>query len=305
MSMILLQNTFYIVVLIGLSIPLGNYIFKVMINKKVFLSKVINPIETQIYKLIGKEYLEPMNAKRYSFSVLIFSLVGFIFVWLLQMFQGYLPFNPESLSATSWDLAFNTSASFVTNTNWQAYSGENTLSYLTQFLGLTVQNFVSAATGIAILFVLIRGFVNRQKVDLGNFWVDITRITLYILIPLSFVFAITLVSQGVVQSLSPYKEVFTLENGISQVIPIGPAASQIAIKQLGTNGGGFFGANSAFPFENPNAFTNFLELISILLIPAALCVTYGKAVNDIKQGNSIYITMNDSIYHCVGCRNFK
>ncbi|HBN81085.1 MAG TPA: potassium-transporting ATPase subunit KdpA, partial [Ruminococcaceae bacterium] len=182
-------------------------------------------------------------------------------------------------------------ASFVTNTNWQAYSGESTLSYLSQFLGLTVQNFVSAATGIAVLFALIRGFVLKRKSTIGNFWVDLTRATLYILLPLSFVVAVLLVSQGVVQTFSPYRAVAALESGAAQTLPLGPAASQVAIKLLGTNGGGFFGANSAFPLENATPFSNFIEVLSILLIPAALCVSFGKAVKDGRQGRSIYLVM--------------
>ena len=195
------------------------------------------------------------------------------------------------MPGVGWALAFNTATSFVTNTNWQAYSGETTLSYLTQCLGLTVQNFVSAATGIAVLFALIRGFVRKQQATIGNFWVDLTKSSLYILLPLSFILAIVLVSQGVVQSLGSYHNALALEGGVAQTIPLGPAASQIAIKQLGTNGGGFFGVNSAFPLENPTALSNLLQVLSILLIPAGLCVSFGLAVKDKRQGRSIYAVM--------------
>jgi len=289
--MIILQDIIYLVLLVGLSIPLGIYIYKVMTGQKVFLSRVVAPVENGIYKIMSVKGNEEMGAKKYALSALIFSVIGVIFLWLIQMLQGILLFNPAGIEGTSWHLAFNTAASFVSNTNWQAYSGESGLSYLTQFLGLTVQNFVSAATGIAVLFALIRGFILRQKTTIGSFWTDLTRITLYVLIPLSFVLALILVSQGVVQTFAPYKEVTMLENGAAQTVPLGPAASQIAIKQLGTNGGGFFGANSAFPLENPTAFSNLLQLLSILLIPAALCVSFGKAVKDSRHGKSIYIAM--------------
>jgi K+-transporting ATPase ATPase A chain len=291
MSYTIWQDIFFIVLLVGLSIPLGIYMYKVMTGQKVFLTRVLAPVEKGIYRLMGVEKDEQMSAKKYALSVLVFSAIGFVFLWILQMIQGFLPFNPEGMKAASWDLAFNTAASFVSNTNWQAYSGESTLSYLTQFFGLTVQNFVSAAAGIAVLFALIRGFILKQKKTLGSFWADLTRTTLYVLLPLSFVIALLLVSQGVVQTFSQYKDVAMLESGAVQTIPLGPAASQIAIKQLGTNGGGFFGRNSAYPLENPTPFSNLIQVLSILLIPAALCVTFGKAVKDGKQGRSIYIAM--------------
>ena len=291
MSYIVVQDLFYIVFLIALSVPLGIYIDKVMTGQKVFLSRAFAPLENGIYKIMGTRSDEEMGAKKYTLSVLLFSGIGFVFLFLLLLLQGVLPFNPEGIKGISWHLAFNTAASFVTNTNWQAYSGESALSYLSQFLGLTVQNFVSAATGIAVLFALIRGFVLKRQSTIGNFWVDLTRATLYILIPLSFVIAVLLVSQGVVQTFSPYRAVTTLGSGAAQTLPLGPAASQIAIKQLGTNGGGFFGMNSAFPFENATPFSNFIEVLSILLIPAALCVSFGKAVKDGRQGRSIYLVM--------------
>ncbi|WP_315111742.1 potassium-transporting ATPase subunit KdpA [Clostridium intestinale] len=291
MKYIILQDLFYLIVLVTLSIPLGIYIYKVMSGQKVFLSRLLAPIETLIYRFLGVKKDEDMTGKKYAVSIMSFSIIGILFVFILQLMQNVLPFNTENLKGTSWHLAFNTAVSFVTNTNWQAYSGESTLSYLTQFLGLTVQNFVSAATGIAVLFALIRGFVIKKQKTIGNFWVDLTRITIYVLIPISFVVAILLVSQGVVQTFNPYKEVTSLQGGISQLIPLGPAASQIAIKQLGTNGGGFFGVNSAFPLENPTVISNFIQSILILLIPSALCVSFGKAVKDMKQGRAIYIAM--------------
>lgn len=288
--MIVIQNIVYLTILIGLSIPLGLYIYQIMIGEKFLFKKWGSRIEKFLYKLMGIRE-EEMTAKKYALSVLMFSLVGLVFVFALQIIQSVLPFNPESIPGTSWDLAFNTASSFVSNTNWQAYSGETGLSYFTQSIGLTVQNFVSAATGIAVLFVLMRGFILKQKGTLGNFWVDLTRITLYILLPISFIGAIILVSQGVVQTFNSYETFSTLQDGVAQTVPLGPAASQIMIKQLGTNGGGFFGANSAFPLENPTPLSNFIQLLSILLIPAALTVTFGKAVKDMKQGKAIYIAM--------------
>ena len=291
MSHIAYQDAFYIALLVALSFPLGIYLYKVMAGQRVFLSRLLAPVERGVYRLMGVRSDEEMSAKTYTLSMVLFSLIGLIVVWLMPMLQGMLPFNPEGMTGTSWHLAFNTAASFVSNTNWQAYSGESTLSYLTQLLGLTVQNFVSAAAGIAVMFALIRGFVLREKRTLGSFWVDLTRCTLYVLIPLSLVVAVLLVSQGVVQTFSAYGTYRALENGATLTLPLGPAASQIAIKQLGTNGGGFFGANSAFPLENPNAISNLIEMLSILLIPAALCVSFGMAVKSAKQGRTVYAAM--------------
>lgn len=291
MSYIVIQDIIFFIILIGLAVLLGNYIYKVMEGKKVFLTSVFSPVEKGIYKLMDVSEDDEMDAKRYAISVLVFSAIGFLIVFLLQIFQGGLILNPEGLSGTSWHLAFNTAASFITNTNWQAYAGENTLSYLTQSFGLGVQNFVSAATGIAVLFAFIRGFIRRESKTIGNFWRDLVKTTLYVLIPLATVFSIILVSQGVVQSLDGYKEVVTVENKETQVIPMGPAASQIAIKQLGTNGGGFFGTNSAYPLENPTPLTNMLQVISILLIPTALCFTFGRAIKDKKQGKTLFRIM--------------
>lgn len=291
MSYVILQDIFYIALLIGLSIPLGSYIYKVMTGQRVFLTRMLAPVESGIYKLMGVREDEEMSAKKYALSVLLFSAAGLAFLWILQMLQGFLPFNPQGIKGTSWHLAFNTSASFVSNTDWQAYSGESAMSYLTQFLGLTVQNFVSASTGIAVLFALVRGFILKQKKTIGSFWTDLTRVTLYVLLPLSLAVALLLVSQGVVQTFGAYKDVAMLESGAVQALPLGPAASQIAIKQLGTNGGGFFGVNSAFPFENSTPLSNLAECLSLLLIPAALCVSFGKAVKDSRQGTAVYTAM--------------
>ena len=320
-----IQYILYLVVLIALAIPLGAYIKKVMNGEKTFLSKILTPCEDAVYKVMRVKKDEQMNWKKYAVSVLIFSGIGLVFLFLLQLLQGVLPGNPQGLSGVKWDLSFNTAASFVTNTNWQAYSGESTLSYLTQALGLTVQNFVSAATGIAVLFALIRGFIKVKADGLGSFWVDITRIVIHILIPLNLVISLCLVGGGVIQNLKGAETVSLVEpiavsadgeilenaeidldtNTVTvdgkkiedaeivteQFVPMGPAASQVAIKQSGTNGGGYMGVNSAHPLENPNAFTNLIEMLSILLIPAALCFTFGKAVKNKKQGVAIFMAM--------------
>ncbi|MRZ30438.1 potassium-transporting ATPase subunit KdpA, partial [Paeniclostridium sordellii] len=299
MSSILIQVIVFILLVLLLAKPLGIYISKVFKNEKVFLSKIIRPVEKFIYKVLKVNEKEEMNGKEYTISLISFSILSLLFVLFLQMVQYLLPLNPEKLANVRWDLAFNTAISFVTNTNWQAYSGETTLSYLSQMIGLTVQNFVSAAVGISVLMVLIRGFKRSKISKLGNFWVDLTKSTLYILLPLSFVLAIFLTTQGVVQNLKPYQEVslvqeMTLENGEvidKQIIPGGSAASQIAIKQLGTNGGGFFGTNSAHPLENPTYLSNLAQVVSIILIPAALCFTFGDMMNDKKQGKVILYAM--------------
>ncbi|CEO21569.1 potassium-transporting ATPase subunit KdpA [Paraclostridium sordellii] len=299
MSSILIQVIVFILLVLLLAKPLGIYISKVFKNEKVFLSKIIRPVEKFIYKVLKVNEKEEMNGKEYTISLISFSILSLLFVLFLQMTQYLFPLNPEKLANVRWDLAFNTAISFVTNTNWQAYSGETTLSYLSQMIGLTVQNFVSAAVGISVLMVLIRGFKRSKISKLGNFWVDLTKSTLYILLPLSLVLAIFLTTQGVVQNLKPYQEVslvqeMTLDNGDvidKQVIPGGPAASQIAIKQLGTNGGGFFGTNSAHPLENPTYLSNLAQVVSIILIPAALCFTFGDMMNDKKQGKVILYAM--------------
>ncbi|MBU6134124.1 MULTISPECIES: potassium-transporting ATPase subunit KdpA [Clostridium] len=295
----IIQYSLYLIILVVLAIPLGKYIGKVMNGEKVFLSKILNPIENFIYKILRIDKDEEMDWKKYSVSIIAFSVIGFVILFLLQIVQGILPLNPEDIKGVTWDLSFNTTSSFVTNTNWQSYSGESQLSYLTQMLGLTVQNFVSAAVGIAVLFALIRGFTRVKGKTIGNFWVDATRSIIHILMPLSIVVSLLIASQGVVQNFSAYQEVellqpITLEDGTvitKQVLPQGPAASQIAIKQLGTNGGGFFGVNSAHPLENPTPFSNAVEMISILLIPAALCFTFGRNIKDKRQGRAIFIAM--------------
>lgn len=320
-----IQYILYLAVLIVLAIPLGAYIKKVMNGEKTFLSKILTPCENAVYKVMYVKKDEQMNWKKYAVSVLIFSGIGLIFLFLLQILQGVLPGNPQGISGVKWDLSFNTAASFVTNTNWQAYSGESTLSYLNQALGLTVQNFVSAATGIAVLFAPIRGFIKVKADGLGSFWVDITRIVIHILIPLNLVISLCLVGGGVIQNLKGAETVSLVEpiavsadgeilenaeidldtNTVTvdgkkiedaeivteQFVPMGPAASQVAIKQTGTNGGGYMGVNSAHPLENPNAFTNLIEMLSILLISAALCFTFGKTVKNKKQGVAIFMAM--------------
>jgi K+-transporting ATPase ATPase A chain len=285
-----IQVILFFAILIGLTPILGNYMYKVFIGAKHLMLPVFGWLEKLTYKFSGIDPQEETNWKSYTFSLLIFNLFGFIFVFLLQLFQAQLPLNPANLPNVSWHSAFNTSVSFMTNTNWQGYAGETTLSYFVQMIGLTVQNFVSAATGIAVLLALIRG-ISRKTTDLlGNFWTDLTRSTLYVLLPLSIIFAVFLVSEGVVQNFKTYETVQTLQAG-QQIIPMGPAASQIAIKQLGTNGGGFFNANSAHPFENPTPLSNFLEMLFILLIPAALTFTYGKMVGSARQGWTIFSAM--------------
>lgn len=291
MSSAIIQDIIFLVCVIGLGAPIGKLAYKIMEGGKIKFLGFLRPVELCVYRAMGVDENRGMSGKQYATAALLFSLFGLIFLIALLMCQGFLPFNPEELPGLSWDLAYNTAASFVSNTNWQAYSGETTLSYLSQFLGLTVQNFVSAATGIAVLFALIRGFILKKSKTIGNFWCDLVRTVLYLLLPLSLIVAIILMSQGVVQTLAPYAQAALLEGGGSQVVPLGPAASQIAIKQLGTNGGGFFGVNSAFPLENPTAISNFVECWAIIVIPAALCFTFGKAVKDSKQGRSILTAM--------------
>jgi potassium-transporting ATPase potassium-binding subunit len=286
----LFQVILFFVLLIGLTPILGNYMYKTFTGKKHFLLPVFGWLEKLTYKFSGINAEEESNWKSYTFGLLMFNLIGLVFVFLIQVLQAYLPVNPANLPDVSWHSAFNTAVSFMTNTNWQGYAGETTLSYFVQMIGLTVQNFVSAATGIAVLLALVRGLSRKSTDKLGNFWTDLTRSTLYVLLPLSILFSIVLVGQGVVQNYKPYESVQTLQ-GTQQIIPMGPAASQIAIKQLGTNGGGFFNSNSSHPFENPTPFSNFLEMLAILLIPAALTFTYGKMVGSSRQGWTIFTAM--------------
>jgi K+-transporting ATPase ATPase A chain len=280
----------FLMVLILLAVPLGRYMARVFAGQKTFLSPVIRPIEVGIYRVCGVDEAEEMTWKGYSKAFLIFNIIGLIMLFLLQMVQGRLPFNPQHLGAVRWDTALNTAISFVTNTNWQAYGGETTMTYLTQMLGMTVQNFLSSAIGIAVLLPLVRAFANKLKSTIGNFWVDTTRTMLYVLLPMSILWAMLLSSQGVVQTFGPYVKAHTLQ-GVEQTIAVGPAASQIAIKQIGSNGGGFFNANSAHPFENPTPLSNALEMAGILLIPLALPLTFGIMIGNRKQGWAIFTAM--------------
>ena len=269
---------------------LGRFYYKVMEGQRTWLSPVLGPVERGCYRLAGVDPHAEQTWQKYTLALLAFNLAGFILVFGVLLLQGYLPLNPRHLPGQEWPLAFNTAVSFVTNTNWQSYSGEASVSYLSQMIGLTVQNFVSAATGLAVLVALCRGIARRSAHTLGNFWVDMTRATLYGLLPLCLLLALLLVWQGVPQTFGHYVQALTLQ-GADQTIPLGPAASQIAIKQLGTNGGGFFGVNSAHPFENPTAWSNLFEVASIILIPAALVFTFGHYVKDLRQSRAIIACM--------------
>jgi len=295
----IVQTGLFVGALLVCAKPLGWYITKVYTGTTPFIEKPFGFLERLLYRFCSIDRTSEMTWQQYSIAVLAFSFVSFLSVYFVQRMQASLPFNPQQLGAVSADSAFNTAVSFTTNTNWQGYSGELTMSYLTQMAALTVQNFVSAAVGMAVLIALIRGFTRHSCNTIGNFWVDLVRGVIYVLIPLSLVLAIALVSQGVVQSLSSSPETTLLEPFVdadgktltTQTVAIGPAASQIAIKQLGTNGGGFFNANSAHPLENPTPLTNFLELLAILLIPAALCFTFGEMVGNSRQGWAIFSAM--------------
>ncbi len=314
-----LQIALYVVTLLALSKPLGNYMARIYQDESVGLNRWFAGVERLIYRCSGIKPEQEMRWTEYSIAAMVFNLFGLLVVYLLQRWQDVLPLNPQNLPAVSPDSSFNTAVSFATNTNWQGYSGEATMSYLTQMLGLSVQNFVSAASGMAVLIALIRGFTRRNTNSIGNFWVDMTRSTLYILLPLSLLLAMVLVGQGVVQTFKPYQEIGLTEvvsyqqpkldadgkavmdaegkpvsetvETKQQTLALGPAASQIAIKQLGTNGGGFFNVNSAHPYENPTPLSNFLEMLAILLIPAALCYTFGVMIGDTRQGWVILAAM--------------
>jgi len=320
-----LQVFFYLAVLLALVKPLGSYMARVYQGKRTFLHPLLDPVERLIYRLGGIKPDSEMNWKEYAWSLLLFNLLGILVLYALQRLQYWLPFNPMGFGPVSSDSAFNTAVSFGTNTNWQGYGGETTMAYLTQMLGLAVQNFLSAATGMAALVAFIRSFTRSMAKGIGNFWTDIVRSILYILLPLSFVLALVLVSQGVVQSFKTCQPVPLLQsttyekpklNAVGQplkeskgnpmtetvavkeqLLPLGPAASQVAIKQLGTNGGGFFNTNSSHPFENPTPLSNLLEMLSILLIPAALCYTFGKMVGDTRQGWAVLAAM--TLIFCV------
>lgn len=283
-------DLFFLLILFSLGYPLGLFMARVFegdIPKRVSFMK---PLEKIIFKISGIDASYKMTPVTYFLHLFLFNVLGFLVVFLILLFQNYLPVNPENIPGMPFDLAFNTAVSFMTNTNWQAYSGEVSASYFSQMAALTVQNFLSAATGLAIIMVIVNGLRQKNENTLGNFWVDLVRMNLYILLPLSIVIAMILVGEGVVQNLSPYVKAVTLE-GREQIIPMGPAASQIAIKQLGTNGGGFFGVNSAHPFENPTPFSNFLQCLSILLIPVAQVFAFGKLIKEEKQGFSIIAAM--------------
>lgn len=284
------QIVFFVLILIALTPILGAFMANVFQGQRTFLSLFLAWLEKGMYRLAGIDADQEMSWKEYLKAVLCFNLVGFIAAFVLQLLQQWLPLNTRSMSNVTWHSSFNTAISFMTNTNWQGYAGETTMSYFTQMLALTTQNFVSAATGFGVFLALARGIVRKNSSTLGNFWADLTRGVVYILLPLSIILALALIGQGVVQNFSSYQEVTTLE-GAKQIIPGGPAASQIAIKQLGTNGGGFFNANSAHPFENPTPFSNFLQMLAIILIPAALTFTYGKWVGSQAQGWILFTVM--------------
>ncbi|WP_043611943.1 potassium-transporting ATPase subunit KdpA [Chromobacterium violaceum] len=315
----MLQLGLFLVVLIALAWPLGAYMTRVMQGENIGPARWFAPLERGFYRLAGIKQEEEMGWRGYAVALILFNVLGVAAVYALQRLQGMLPFNPQAMAAVSPDSSFNTAISFVTNTNWQGYGGETTMSYLTQMLGLTVQNFVSAATGAAVVIALIRGFARHSSAKIGNFWVDVTRMTLYVLLPLAVVFALVFTQQGAIQNLSAYQDVHTVETvkyqqpkqdakgnpvldkdgkpvmedktSQTQTLPMGPVASQEAIKMLGTNGGGFFNANSAHPFENPTPLANFLQDIAIFLIPAALCFLFGRMVGDRRQGWAILAAM--------------
>jgi K+-transporting ATPase ATPase A chain len=284
------QIALVLAVVLGCAIPLSKFIADVYAGERNFLSPVIGPVERGFYRLAGVDPAREQDWFTYTIAMLVFSIAGFLSLYAIQRLQNFLPLNPRGFDAVAPDLAFNTSDSFITNTNWQNYSGETTMSHLTQMLGLTVHNFVSAATGLAMAFALVRGFARSSATTVGNFWVDLTRVTLYILLPIAVIFAFVLVALGVPQTLAGAVDATTLE-GAKQTISIGPVASQEIIKELGTNGGGFFNANSAHPFENPNAWTNLLEIWALLLIPVASVLAFGRVVGDIRQGRAILAAM--------------
>ncbi|MEG1519952.1 MAG: potassium-transporting ATPase subunit KdpA [Clostridia bacterium] len=305
MVMTIISDVLFLVLLISIGYLFGKSFYKIYNREKLLTSKFFDPIEKVIYKAMGVDENEEMSPKKYALNVLLFSAVSFVGLFALLMTQSLLTLNPNDIDGMSWHLAFNTAASFVTNTNWQAYLGETQLSYLSQMIGLTVQNFVSGSVGIAVLFALFRGFINKEKKTIGNFWVDLTKITLQIMLPVCFVGAIFLVSQGVPQSFNGSLEYVGLEGKTSNLY-FGAAASQVIIKQLFTNGGGFFGTNSAFPFENPTAFSNLVQCLSILVIPVGLCFTFGMAVKDKKQGAGLLKAMTIIFVVCVvACAVFE
>src|SRR5580704_5715254 len=285
-----LQIAIYIAIIAAITVPLGGYMTRVFAGERSFLSPVLRPAETMFYRLSGVDATREQNWIAYTVGVLLFNLVAFLTLYVLMRVQGPLPFNPQGFSGVAPDLALNTAISFTTNTNWQNYAGEGTMSYLVQMAGLTVHNFVSAATGIAIAVALIRGFARKSTQTIGNFWVDMTRASLYVLLPISIVAALFLIFQGMPQNLNSYIDATTLE-GAKQTIAQGPVASQVAIKMLGTNGGGFFNANAAHPYENPTALSNLLQMVLIFAIGAALTNVFGRMVGNQKQGWALFGAM--------------
>jgi len=297
MGTILLQLALFLAILTIIALGLGEYMAKVFKGEKTLLSFILRPIEKLLYKLFSIDENQEMDWKTYAFSLIILSILGIIGLFALQELQHLLPLNPQGLGAVRWDTAINTAVSFVTNTNWQAYAGEGTMSYLTQMLGLTVQNFLSAAVGIAVAIAFLRAFTKKEAQTIGNFWVDLTRSIVYILLPLSILYSVVFVSQGTIQNLNHYTKVQTLQ-GQEQVIAQGPVASQEAIKILGTNGGGFFNANSSHPYENPNPVTDYMQILGLLIIAAALPFTFGVLINNRKQGWAIFSAM--AILYLIG-----
>lgn len=290
MGTVLVQLALFLTILTFIALLLGDYMAKVFKGEKTLLSFILKPIEKLLYKIFGVDETTEMDWKAYSFSLIIFNVLGIVALFALQELQHLLLFNPQHLPPVRWDTAINTAVSFVTNTNWQAYGGESTMSYLTQMLGMTVQNFVSAAVGMAVAVAFIRAFTRKTTSEIGNFWVDLTRSIVYILLPLSILYSIVFVSQGMIQNLNPYTHAATIQ-GAEQVIAQGPVASQVAIKFLGTNGGGFFNANSAHPYENPTALTDYMQILGLLIISAAFPFTFGILLNKRKQGWAIFSAM--------------
>lgn len=290
MGTVLVQLALFLTILTVIALALGEYMAKVFKGEKTLLSFILRPIEKLLYKLFGVDETSEMDWKAYSFSLIIFNVLGIIAIFVLQELQHLLPFNPQGLGAVKWDSALNTAISFTTNTNWQSYVPETTMSYLTQMLGLTVQNFLSAAVGLAVAIAFIRAFTRKTTSDIGNFWVDLTRAVVYILLPLSILYSLIFVSQGMIQNLNPYTKAHTIQ-GQEQVIAQGPAASQEAIKILGTNGGGFLNTNSTHPYENPTPLTDYMQILGLLMISAALPFTFGILLNKRKQGLAIFAAM--------------
>ncbi|WP_277183956.1 potassium-transporting ATPase subunit KdpA [Caballeronia sp. BR00000012568055] len=315
----ILQTGLFIIVLIALAIPLGRYMTDVLEGTSVVVRKIGRPFEQMLYRLAGVDPDTEMSWKQYALAVLLFNLLGALVLYALLRLQGVLPANPQAMAGMTPDAAFNTAISFVTNTNWQDYGGESTLGYLAQMLGLTVQNFLSAATGIAVVVALIRGFKRHSAQTIGNFWVDLTRTTLYVLAPIAVVLSLVFISQGAIQNFRSYQDVPTLQvttyqtsttdskgktitqdaKADKQTLPMGPVASQEAIKMLGTNGGGFFNANSAHPFENPTPFSNFMQMLAMLIIPASLCIVFGRMLGDRRQGYAVLAAM--TLVFAVAC----